>query len=230
MKKIFFPVLALVLAVGVALPMAMPAAGHTESAPFSTDLLAGQTIDVGDVEVWNDGTNLYVTYEITEPDWIITATHLYVGKNPPPTSAPGQFPYDDADATSVTDTEVTYEIPLAEIDFYHMQLNKQGKPTGVMVANGTPSVDPCEDVYIAAHADVVRPIADCWETVWQIGHVETYGCDDATLLTNYADEFNWGDPAGPCTAGPNLGVEQPAYTDPFIISRRLFSPNGRKCT
>ncbi|GAG48172.1 unnamed protein product, partial [marine sediment metagenome] len=94
----------------------------------SGDLIAGQHIDVGDVIVSNDGTYLYVTYEITEPDWIITGTHLYVGKtNPetePLTSAPGQFPYDDDDATSVTDTMVTYEIPLDDIDSYSMKLNK----------------------------------------------------------------------------------------------------------
>jgi len=94
MKKVLFPILALVLAVALAIPMAAPAAAHMEGCPFTTDLLAGQTEDVGDVQVWNDGDNLHVTYVITEPDWEITETHLYVGKTDPNTltTAPGQFP------------------------------------------------------------------------------------------------------------------------------------------
>lgn len=135
---------------------------HVEGNPYTTDLLAGQHTDVGDVEVWNDGDNLYVTYKITEPDWVITETHLYVGKNNPEdlTTAPGQFPYDDDDADSVTDTEVTYVIPLDDIDNYSMQENKKGKPTGKMVADGETGVDPCEDIYIAAHAVVVNVITE----------------------------------------------------------------------
>jgi hypothetical protein len=124
--------------------------------PKCGDLIAGQYIDVGDVIVSNDASTLYVTYEITEPDWVITETHLYVGKNLSPTTAPGQFPYDDDDATSVTDTEVTYEILLDDIDSYSMELNKKGNPTGKMVADGTPGVVPCNDTYIAAHAVVQK--------------------------------------------------------------------------
>jgi len=54
-------------------------------------------------------------------------------------------------------------------------------------------------------------------TVWQIGNVETFGCNSGTELTNYADEFNWGGAAGPCTMGPGLSVIQPPFTDPFIV-------------
>ena len=170
MKKVLFPILALVLAVALVIPMVLVSA-HTEESPYVADLLAGQTEDVGDVKVWNDGDNLYVTYNITDPDWRITETHLYVGKNVPPTTAPGQFPYDDDDATSVTDTVVTYEIPLDDIDGYSMQLNRKGKSTGVMVADGAPGVEPCNDVYIAAHAVVekcvVEPRTLYPELTWQ---------------------------------------------------------------
>ena len=46
------------------------------------DLIAGggnvkSAIDVGDVTVTNDCTNLYVTYRTT-PGWCITETHLHV--------------------------------------------------------------------------------------------------------------------------------------------------------
>lgn len=154
-KRILFPMLTVVLALALTIPMALVSA-HEEEDPYVTDLLAGQTEDVGDVKVWNDGDNLYITYEITELDWIITKTHLYLGKNVAPTTAPGQFPYDDDDASSVSDTTVTYTIPLDDIDSYSRQLNKKGKPTGVMVADGSPGVEPCNEIYIAAHAEVQK--------------------------------------------------------------------------
>lgn len=161
-------VVALVLALVVP---AAPAAAHVEGSPQVKTLFAGQDIPVGTVSVWNDEDNLYVTYEITDLDWVITETHLYVGQNNPNelTTAPGQFPYDDADAASVTDTEVTYEILLTDIDGYHMQLNKKGKPTGVMVADGDPGVVPCNDVYIAAQAEVERTETGTFmpELTWQ---------------------------------------------------------------
>ena len=74
MKKVLFPILVLVLALGLALP----AAAHTEGEPQYNVLLAGQTIPVGNVTVWNDGTHLYVTYNITDADWVINATHMHV--------------------------------------------------------------------------------------------------------------------------------------------------------
>jgi len=186
MRKLLLTMLALVLAVALVIPMVLVSA-HTEEEPYVTDLLAGQTEDVGDVKVWNDGDNLYVTYEITELDWVITETHLYAGKNVPPTTAPGQFPYDDDDATSVSDTVVTYAIPLDDIDGYSMQVNKKGKSTGVMVADGTPGVEPCNDVYIAAHAVVqkveIETSTEQPELTWQrsaetagaIAHFPGYG-------------------------------------------------------
>jgi hypothetical protein len=54
------------------------AAGHTEDNPFVAELLAGQTTDVGEIQVWNDGATLYVKYVIDDPDWCITETHLQV--------------------------------------------------------------------------------------------------------------------------------------------------------
>jgi hypothetical protein len=185
---------------------------HAQNAPFVTDLLAGQTIDVGDVEIWNDGTNLHVTYKITDLDWCITETHLAVatslgeiphtGQGSP---IPGQFPYTHEDLNCAT--EDSYTIPLTDIDAV------------------------CDDdVYIAAHAVVVRLIEGCWETVWQIGDVEQSveypeGTPNAgqTLLTNYADEFNWQYPLTtppgdkPYTAGYTLAENTPAYTNPFIV-------------
>jgi hypothetical protein len=199
MKRVLFPILALVLAVGLAVPVA----AHTEDEPFVTDLIAGQHMDVGDVNVWNDGTNLYVTYEIAEPDWVITETHLYVGKNAPPTSAPGQFPYDDADATSVTDTMVTYVIPLADIDGYHMRLNGKGKPMGVMDADDDPGVEPCNDIYIAAHAVVMD--TSCYETAILYGIQRNTGTVYGIDVLSGASwvEFDITPPPPTTSVGPN---------------------------
>ena len=85
---------------------------HTENAPFPTDLIADggdplTAIVVGDVQVWNDGTDLYVTYDTTLSGWVMTETHLYVGSTPPDKSAPGRFPYKEGGPT--------YVIPLADL-------------------------------------------------------------------------------------------------------------------
>ena len=75
--------------------------------PPGPDLCAAQDIPVGNIIVWNDDTNLYVKYVITDSDWCITETHLHVAQtvaeipqkngNPPP----GKFDYgnDDLDCT-----------------------------------------------------------------------------------------------------------------------------------
>jgi len=214
-KRIIFSIFTALLAVALLIPAT--AMAETESDPFVADLLAGQDIDVGDVEVWDDGTDLHVKYVIEDLDWIITETHLYVGIGCPLTSAPGQFPYDDADASSVSDTEVEYVIPLASISDYVMETNKKGKPTGNLIPGDNVGVDPGDCVCIAAHAVVVSQVEGCWETVWQIGDVETAD-PSSGLLYNYADEFNWG-PVGatPTASGPTLAVVEPPFTDPFIV-------------
>jgi len=49
--------------------------------PVTVDLVAGQHINVGTVTVSNDEDWLFVEYEITEPDWCLTETHLHVAEN-----------------------------------------------------------------------------------------------------------------------------------------------------
>ncbi|MCK4722725.1 MAG: hypothetical protein KAT75_05450, partial [Dehalococcoidia bacterium] len=115
-------------------------------------------------------------------------THLYVGKNVAPTTAPGQFPYDDDDAASASDTTVTYAIPLDDIDSYSMQLNNKGKPTGVMVADGSPGVEPCNDVYVAAHAVV--------EKTETFNECLVSGADSDMVLYLDEDSSNPGYPTG----------------------------------
>jgi len=173
--------------------------------PEEFDLFAGQNIYVGKVNVWNDGTSLYVEYEITEEGWVLNETHLAVvtdiidfptnrAGNPKVGHFPHQREYDLIDGVKVD----TYTI-----------LNPW-------------SVD--QELYIAAHAVVVRPLDDCYEEVWQIGEVETDGCSGN--LTNYANEFNWKKldlsggytlPVEDCEQGPGLNSNKPLFTTPFIV-------------
>jgi Protein of unknown function (DUF1554) len=114
------------------------AAAHTCDAPFTTDLIAGRTIDAGDVEVCNDDTTLTITYEATFP-WCLLATNLHVAtsvsgipRNRPGNPIPGQFAYGD-EYGGCLDGPATFEIPLDEIDG---------------------GVSPGDTVAIAAHAEV----------------------------------------------------------------------------
>jgi hypothetical protein len=77
MKRALLPTLALVLALGVALPIAAPVAAHTEWAPLTLELYAGQNTWIGEVFVWNDDTDLHVTY-YTDGGWGLVETHLAV--------------------------------------------------------------------------------------------------------------------------------------------------------
>jgi len=176
---------------------------YTEANPFTTDLLAGQNTDVGEVQVWNDAEYLHITYIIDALGWYLTETHLHVAcdesaipQNKKGNPIPGHFEYSSEHEISEEVIEEPFVISLDSIG--------------------------CCSPFIAAHAVVVRAIPGCSETVWQIGDVETNECNGG-LPTNYADEFNWGDPAGPCTAGPSLAVEQPLFANPFIIGSTLDS-------
>jgi hypothetical protein len=140
----------------------------TKGTPGTITLYAGQDIPVGTVSVSNDGTNLYVTYNTTG-GWVMTETHLAVATSLdviPQTKKgnpiPGQFPYKHEDLGYVTSDP--YEIPLVDL-----------------------GVGADDNLYIAAHAKVIRPIEDCWEPVWQIGDVESN--PTAIPSTALSDEF-----------------------------------------
>lgn len=167
-KKAKWLAVLVVVAMLVTLVPVMGLAGQTNGSgscgPLVVRLFAGQNLDVGSVTVTNDAVNINVVYELDQwaiaEGWEITETHLYIGKNKPPTSAPGQLPYDDDDAVYASG-KVTYSIPLADIDAYTMRLNSQNRSTGVMIPYGDPGVTPCEDdVYIAAHAVIERTVCE----------------------------------------------------------------------
>ena len=147
---------------------------HTADAPDVFSLLAGQTIPVGTVSVWN-GINvvlgvecLYVKYETTD-GWVMTETHLAVapvGDNDHPSSEdipqtkkdnpiPGQFPYQccyNEDAT-----QWVFEIKEGNTG---AGCDADGNPVATLTEilytiplNGWNAED---ELYIAAHAVVVK--------------------------------------------------------------------------
>jgi hypothetical protein len=92
MRRTYALLAVFALVVGV-IAIAGPAAAHTEDAPFVTQLIAGGgspdiAVDVGEVQVWNDGDHPYVKYlvdaELTPggAPTLITETHLAVATNP----------------------------------------------------------------------------------------------------------------------------------------------------
>jgi len=163
----------------------------TKGTTGTITLYAGQDIPVGTVNVWNDANNLYVQYVVDDP-WEMTCSHLYVGKTDPASfpSTPGQLPYSPSMEKSPSpsalydDATMTYTIPLEEIYDYEFVGKGQGKGLNAM---GSPGVEPCDEIFIAAHAEVIRPIYDCYELepVWQIGDIE-----ENNLVIPY-DEFNF---------------------------------------
>ena len=75
------------------------------------ELVVGRDhILVGELTVAVDASgNLVVTYNITDPEWELGDTHLYVGTVAPTKSAPGRFPYGPEDAV-----DGVYTIPLTD--------------------------------------------------------------------------------------------------------------------
>jgi hypothetical protein len=147
-KKIL--VLAVVGALALlAVPMTMMA--HTEADPQLRKLMAGQTLWVGEVAVWNDATNLYVEYSVFAwcscgSPYLLEETHLAAATSPedlPQTPngnlKPGKFPYKHEDLGGVTTDP--YVIPLSEL-----------------------GVGPGDYLDIAAHAVVACCCGD--ETAW----------------------------------------------------------------
>ncbi len=110
--------------------------------PSAEELVVGRDhILVGELTVAVDASgNLVVTYNITDPEWELGDTHLYVETSPPAKSAPGQFPYGPEDADIIINgVSVKYTIPLNSF-------------TGPL--------------YIAAHAVVTNTCDSSEETAW----------------------------------------------------------------
>jgi len=137
---------------------ALSANGHsfaaTEDTPLVCELIAGAGqgwpgtgIDVGQVEVWNDGDNLHVTYVLDAEGWYFgdDSLHLWVGKDAPePPVAPGQFPFKGT--PDQADSEYEFVLPLE--GFYPAHGNEDPVAYDWTEA----------DLYIAAHGVVCSEV------------------------------------------------------------------------
>lgn len=75
-------------------------------------LWAGQSVDCGNVYVWNDSEYIYVKY-VTNSQWLMTQTHVKVQTDKPDGNQnPGQFPYKTEYQEPVN--EALYVIPLSD--------------------------------------------------------------------------------------------------------------------
>jgi hypothetical protein len=111
MKKLVYLLLAMALILAFT---PVVASAQTEIQSYSTDLIAGQHYDIGDVLVWNDADYLYVQYLVDDADWCLTLTHLEVATSLdgiPQTKKgnpiPGKFSYSSEHACV---TDFTYQI------------------------------------------------------------------------------------------------------------------------
>ena len=162
----------------------------SETACYSTPLIAGQNYTAGrvDVEIVNEGgiDYVYITY-ITNSEWVIKLTHLYAGDRDgiPETKKgnpkPGVFEKRmDYEANIISDFEVEYKIP-------------------------ADAFEPC--FYIAAHAEVVK-IDDKGaeiqrETGW--GQGEGFEGDSWAMYFEFCKEL--------CRDGEDTGTGTPPVND-----------------
>jgi len=179
---------------------------HIADDPFSTPLIAGggnpeSAINVGDVLVWNEVQDeenyLCVKYQLSDDaladGWLLTETHFAVacgvardgeGNILPPSSdaipqkngnpPPGQFPYGDDNLGGAESYQEC--IPLSEL-----------------------GVEPGDEIYIAAHAVVIKVIGE--------------GCGTPFWATGYNDYL----------PGTNINYNQVLYSDPGAL---LSEPNA----
>ncbi len=183
------------------------------------DLLAGQDILVGTVTVWNDETNLYVKYTITDPDWCLTETHMHVAttlegipqRNGNP--VPGQFEYK---GDHECEAEVSYTINLIEKDW-----------------------DCDELLYIATHA-VVQKLSEVSEVNEECIEFESYTeAEEFTEISNQEEgisffmadattlesKFNASIPAFVLNIGDVIDV-LPTGEYPIIGVPQTYPPDG----
>jgi len=86
--------------------------------PIEKTFLAGQSINVGTVTVWNDATNLYVAYQL-DGNYQLKTTHMYVGScstipvNGAGNPRIGLYPYQ---TTHADNTQLyVYVVPLSSL-------------------------------------------------------------------------------------------------------------------
>jgi len=108
------------------------------------DLVVGRKhIPVGELTVEVIGDNLVVTYIITDLEWELLGTHLYVGITPPTKSAPGRFPYGPEHVYILSPG--VYVIPLADFGEVAILYIAAHAEIGMIDGGGYPVLDEYEE-------------------------------------------------------------------------------------
>lgn len=118
--------------------------------PFTTDLIAGQNMDAGNVTIYNTSDSLYIFVE-TSGNWKLTSTKIYVGTlaGMPQTSTGnpkvGQFPYKKNFSPAATSSLTAVSLAgLSSCYIVAVHVDLQEVVNGTVVqtqtgwANGTP--------------------------------------------------------------------------------------------
>lgn len=173
---------------------------QTEEEPH-VDLLAGKSIDVGDVLVWNDEDYLYVKYETTG-DWYITEVHLHVAtylKEIPQSNGnpvPGKFTYGEKGLWT------------QEYEFDPIALN---------------SWNPGTELYIAAHAKVMD--VSCYNTAILYGLERSNGkIYEIDVLTGTSTEIYDNEPPPPEGSATPNGLAYDPVNNRFYYTNYQNSP------
>jgi hypothetical protein len=150
-------------------------------------LYAGQNILVGNIEYGYEGGYVYVTYNITVGDWVMSESHLWVGDDPSgiPTNKKGNpqighFPYKTVHDPTVT----TYE--------YSILYN---------AASG-------DDIYVAAHCVVVGGSGGTLDVYSDGLGTETYSAYSGP------GGAGWGSGTNPNAPNPRTGTAVPTWIHP----------------
>ena len=106
-------------------------------------LYAGQNTAVGEVLVDRAGTDVTITFKITNPGWTIIESHVYAAGTVPTTSAPGQFPYKHEGINTGLDVYVLEDVVPAATDCLYVA-------THAVVAKTSGSAAPDLDAFAVA--------------------------------------------------------------------------------
>ena len=208
-------------------------AGTASAAELIADGGDGVGIDVGEVTITNDATNLIVTITIDTGAWELVKSHVHVAEEVadiPQTgngnAKPGKFDYCDQDpeADIVSSTEHVYTIPLADIGV------DLGDPIVVAVHanieytddNGTPG-DPSDDILYEKSAwGEGDEISDGRDWAMYIGYTipdPDLIVSDITLDSHYVAQ---GGVLGFTYTVANIGGEGPEGNSVFDVACFLY--------
>jgi len=121
----------------------------TKGGSSKIPLKAGQNINVGEVQVYNDDTHLYIKYLIDEPGWYLTETHLHVAcseedipQNKKGNPIPGKFMHN-------MEHSYVQEYELAPIPLENIGCNKPDEDPAIVIAAHAVVQNLSEELYLS---------------------------------------------------------------------------------